>query len=70
MEIAARQAGRRAEDQEKATAWNARGTARGYRGLYMREVSQAEHGVDCDFLTAAGPRSKIPGPGLARFQTE
>ncbi|KAJ7700254.1 hypothetical protein B0H14DRAFT_3034322 [Mycena olivaceomarginata] len=28
---------------------------RGYRGLYERSVNQAEHGVDFDFLTAAGP---------------
>lgn len=28
---------------------------RGYRGLYMRSVNQAEEGAGSDFLTAAGP---------------
>jgi dihydroxy-acid dehydratase len=28
---------------------------RGYRGLYMRTVNQANEGADFDFLTAAGP---------------
>lgn len=28
---------------------------RGYRGLYMRTVNQANQGADFDFLTAAGP---------------
>ena len=28
---------------------------RGYRGLYMRSVNQANQGADFDFLTAAGP---------------
>jgi dihydroxy-acid dehydratase len=28
---------------------------RGYRGLYMRTVNQAQQGADFDFLTAAGP---------------
>ncbi|KAL5425966.1 hypothetical protein PMIN04_002196 [Paraphaeosphaeria minitans] len=28
---------------------------RGYRGLYMRSVNQANRGADFDFLTAAGP---------------
>jgi dihydroxy-acid dehydratase len=28
---------------------------RGYRGLYLRSVNQAEEGADFDFLTAAGP---------------
>jgi len=42
------------------TSWETRRrTTRGYRGLYMREVNQAEHGADFTFLTAAGP-----GPGL------
>lgn len=27
---------------------------RGYRGLYVRSVNQAEHGADFDFFTAAG----------------
>ncbi|KAF2102090.1 dihydroxy-acid/6-phosphogluconate dehydratase [Rhizodiscina lignyota] len=29
--------------------------ARGYRGLYIRSVTQAQQGADFDFLTAAGP---------------
>ncbi|KAK3317334.1 dihydroxy-acid/6-phosphogluconate dehydratase [Cercophora scortea] len=35
--------------------WEARKGVRGYRGLYMREVNQAEMGADFGFLTAAGP---------------
>ena len=35
--------------------WAARKKMRGYRGLYMRSVNQAEEGADFDFLTAAGP---------------
>ncbi|KAK3312625.1 dihydroxy-acid/6-phosphogluconate dehydratase [Apodospora peruviana] len=34
-----------------------RADVRGYRGLYLREVSQAEYGADFGFLTAAGPMS-------------
>jgi len=36
-------------------AWRARDTMRGYRGLYLREVNQADEGADFKFLTAAGP---------------
>jgi dihydroxy-acid dehydratase len=43
--------------------WVTRGSVRGYRGLYMREVKQAEHGVDFGFLTAAGPESTSGGNG-------
>lgn len=35
--------------------WAARERMRGYRGLYMRSVNQAEEGLDFDFLTARGP---------------
>ena len=35
--------------------WAARKKMRGYRGLYMRSVNQAEEGADFDFLTVAGP---------------
>ncbi|KAK4132217.1 hypothetical protein BT67DRAFT_94086 [Trichocladium antarcticum] len=35
--------------------WVARERIRGCRGLYMREVNQAEGGVDFRFLTASGP---------------
>jgi dihydroxy-acid dehydratase len=35
--------------------WEARKGLRGYRGLYMREVVQADFGADFGFLTAAGP---------------
>ncbi|KAI1119284.1 dihydroxy-acid/6-phosphogluconate dehydratase [Nemania sp. NC0429] len=35
--------------------WVARRRMRGYRGLYMREVNQADRGADFDFLTAEGP---------------
>ena len=41
---------------EHSTApWATRLKVRGYRGLYMREVNQAEHGADFDFLKAVGP---------------
>ncbi|CAG7925652.1 unnamed protein product [Penicillium olsonii] len=36
-------------------SWIAREKMRGYRGLYMRSVLQAEQGADFDFLTASGP---------------
>ena len=36
-------------------SWIAREKIRGYRGLYMRSVLQAEQGADFDFLTASGP---------------
>jgi dihydroxy-acid dehydratase len=43
--------------REGSTApWAAKEHVRGYRGLYMREVLQAEQGADFDFLTAEGPK--------------
>ncbi|KAK3377378.1 dihydroxy-acid/6-phosphogluconate dehydratase [Lasiosphaeria ovina] len=57
-EIRRRQDERREEQKRPgaaATPWQTRRAARGYRGLYMREVNQAEQGADFDFLTAAGP---------------
>ncbi|KAH7170057.1 dihydroxy-acid/6-phosphogluconate dehydratase [Dactylonectria macrodidyma] len=41
--------------KEQKMPWEARKRIRGYRGLYMRTVNQAEHGGDFDFLTAGGP---------------
>ncbi|KAJ3469519.1 hypothetical protein MRS44_003584 [Fusarium solani] len=38
-----------------AAPWVKREGMRGYRGLYMRHVNQAEAGADFDFLTADGP---------------
>ncbi|CCF41588.1 hypothetical protein CH063_11821, partial [Colletotrichum higginsianum] len=35
--------------------WVAKKRIRGYRGLYLRSVLQAEGGADFDFLTADGP---------------
>lgn len=49
---------RRIEERQIASAaspWEARKRVRGYRGLYMRSVNQAQHGADFDFLTAHGP---------------
>lgn len=47
---------RRIADTKSANSnKHAMGKKRGYRGLYERSVNQAEHGVDFDFLTAAGP---------------
>ena len=40
----------------KNSVWTRRHSERGYRGLYEREVNQAEHGADFNFLTAQGPQ--------------
>jgi dihydroxy-acid dehydratase len=39
----------------EATVTEPASHTRGYRGLYMRTVNQAQQGADFDFLTAAGP---------------
>ncbi|KAJ4313920.1 hypothetical protein N0V84_009162 [Fusarium piperis] len=44
-----------AASEGAATPWVKREGMRGYRGLYMRHVNQAEQGADFDFLTADGP---------------
>lgn len=41
---------------EGQNPWKDRETTRGYRGLYMRHVNQADKGCDFDFLTCEGPR--------------
>ncbi|KAL2213049.1 dihydroxy-acid and 6-phosphogluconate dehydratase [Sarocladium strictum] len=41
---------------ESTAPWATRDETRGYRGLYLRSVNQAQHGTDFDFLTAAGPK--------------
>ncbi|KAJ2965500.1 hypothetical protein NQ176_g10586 [Zarea fungicola] len=41
--------------EENKVPWHTRETTRGYRGLYLRSVNQAQFGADFDFLTAAGP---------------
>ncbi|KAJ6786334.1 hypothetical protein PWT90_04724 [Aphanocladium album] len=41
--------------EEATTPWHTRHETRGYRGLYLRSVNQAQHGADFDFLTASGP---------------
>jgi dihydroxy-acid dehydratase len=43
--------------EKKEDPWVARRKMRGYRGLYMREVNQADKGADFEFLTAEGPSS-------------
>ena len=56
-EIARRVEERKAKmDKDKGAPWVARKTIRGYRGLFMRNVNQAQNGADFDFLTAEGPR--------------
>lgn len=40
--------------KESEDPWVARHGMRGYRGLYMREVNQADRGADFEFLTAEG----------------
>ncbi|CAJ2500611.1 Uu.00g034640.m01.CDS01 [Anthostomella pinea] len=56
-EIEQRQSARREEEAKTRDAqpWRARGKMRGYRGLYMRSVNQADQGADFDFLRAEGP---------------
>ncbi|KAF4125987.1 dihydroxy-acid dehydratase [Geosmithia morbida] len=58
VEISRRQAERMKILQETNAPWIEREDMRGYRGLYMREVNQAQSGADFDFLTARGPRAK------------
>ncbi len=41
--------------EEGTVPWHTRNETRGYRGLYLRSVNQAQLGADFDFLTAAGP---------------
>ncbi|GAW25652.1 putative dihydroxy-acid dehydratase [Rosellinia necatrix] len=43
--------------------WVARRSMRGYRGLYMREVNQADRGADFEFLTAGYP--DVVGPSAS-----
>ena len=38
--------------------WISRKSQRGYRGLYERNVNQADEGCDFDFLTAHGPEGR------------
>ncbi|KAI0390623.1 dihydroxy-acid/6-phosphogluconate dehydratase [Xylariaceae sp. FL0594] len=45
------------EGKKGLDPWVARKKMRGYRGLYMREVNQADKGADFEFLTAEGPSS-------------
>ncbi|KAK4107193.1 dihydroxy-acid and 6-phosphogluconate dehydratase [Canariomyces notabilis] len=55
-EVRARVEERKREmERRRGEPWMERERVRGYRGLYMREVNQAEEGVDFRFLTAAGP---------------
>lgn len=56
-EMAANQGlGEREGKGEGQNPWKDRETTRGYRGLYMRHVNQADKGCDFDFLTCEGPR--------------
>ncbi|KAI1774761.1 dihydroxy-acid and 6-phosphogluconate dehydratase [Hypoxylon cercidicola] len=55
-EIRGRQEARRAEGGE-GHPWKAREKMRGYRGLYMRSVNQADQGADFDFLRAESNES-------------
>lgn len=61
LEVDEEEIRRRIQDRVKGmkgsgAAWEEREGMRGYRGLYMRHVNQAEGGADFDFLTAQGPR--------------
>ena len=55
-EIIKRQGLRKEEMEMEGAPWVSRDTTRGYRGLYMRSVTQAEHGADFDFLRSVGPQ--------------
>lgn len=61
VEISTEEISQRMEERarilkEEGTApWHTRHETRGYRGLYLRSVNQAQHGADFDFLTASGP---------------
>lgn len=59
-EISRRLKERQARMQSSNAPWVERDTIRGYRGLYMRSVNQAEQGADFGFLTAQGPVSTVP----------
>ncbi|KAJ5723269.1 hypothetical protein N7488_001304 [Penicillium malachiteum] len=61
-EILRRQEARKATLEKDLAPWVQKETARGYRGLYMRSVTQAEHGADFDFL-----RSTYSGPASEQF---
>ncbi|KAK1782265.1 dihydroxy-acid/6-phosphogluconate dehydratase [Copromyces sp. CBS 386.78] len=52
------------KEGEEEGNWQKRERMRGYRGLYMREVNQAEEGADFGFLTAAGPKANEKGEGV------
>jgi dihydroxy-acid dehydratase len=54
---------RRREEMARAgkAPWVSREAVRGYRGLYLREVNQAESGTDFQFLAAAGPAQALRG---------
>lgn len=62
VEISSEEIIRRQEERLKQLKgsncpWQKRATMRGYRGMYMRSVNQAQDGADFNFLTAAGPSS-------------
>ncbi|VUC22151.1 unnamed protein product [Clonostachys rosea] len=57
-EISRRQDERAKALQGTDAPWVTRDDMRGYRGLYMREVKQAQFGADFKFLTAEGPSGK------------
>jgi dihydroxy-acid dehydratase len=52
----------------KDAPWVNREGLRGYRGLYMREVNQAEEGVDFGFLAATGPGKRHEDAGGVGIQ--
>ena len=54
-DIKTRQEVRAAAATGQGMVWETRRAVRGYRGLYLREVNQAEKGADFGFLTAVGP---------------
>ncbi|KAH8589541.1 dihydroxy-acid/6-phosphogluconate dehydratase [Bisporella sp. PMI_857] len=54
VELSDKKIHKSAEGQAE-NAWSMRQKMRGYKGLFMRTVMQAERGADFDFLSAEGP---------------
>lgn len=55
--LEARREGANSSDPSTET-WLSRKATRGYRGLYERNVNQADKGCDFEFLTATGPEGR------------
>ena len=43
-----------------SSRWSSRSAERGYRKLFLSSVTQADQGVDFDFLAAVHQRGRVP----------